>query len=55
MAISEDDAATALLRQLLEEHPNACDDEMWELFSQAFKYNDEVKAAIERFHIAQLN
>jgi hypothetical protein len=48
MEAKEDDAITALLKQLLNQHPDASDDEMWELFSQAAKHDDEVQAAIEK-------
>ncbi len=39
--INEEDAATALLKQLLEKHPEATDDELWELFRPA--YEDDVE------------
>ena len=51
----EDDAATAHLKQLIQEHPKATDDEIWELFRPAATNNDKIKAAIEKFHIRQFN
>ena len=53
MEATQDDAVTALLRQLLKQHPDASDDEMWELFRRAAKDNEEVKAEIERLYINQ--
>jgi hypothetical protein len=51
----EDDAATAYLKQLVQEHPEATDDEIWELFRPAAINNREIKAAIERLHSRQVN
>ena len=55
MTIEEDDAATAFLKQLIQEHPEATDDELWELFRPVATNSDEIKAAIEKFHTRQLN
>ena len=59
MTPNKDDAATAFLKQLIEENPEATDDELWELFRPAATTNDKIKAAIkaavEKFHIRQLN
>ena len=53
MEAKQNDAVTALLKQLLKQHPAASDDEMWELFRRAAKGNDEVNAEIERHYINQ--
>jgi len=53
MEATQDDAVTTLLKQLLKQHPDASDDEMWELFRRAAKDNDEVNAEIERLYINQ--
>jgi DNA-binding SARP family transcriptional activator len=55
MTDEEDDAATAYLKQLIQEHPKATDDEIWELFREGAMNNDKVKAAIEKFHIRKFN
>ena len=55
VVIKEEDVATALLKQLLEEHPEATDDEMWELFRQAAEDDDEVRGAIEKLHLKTLS
>jgi hypothetical protein len=55
MTTEEDDAATAYLKQLIEEHPEATDDEIWELFRPAIMNNEGLKGAIEAFYIRQLN
>jgi hypothetical protein len=55
MTIEEDDAATAFLKQLIQEHPEATDDELWELFRPVATNSDEIKAAIKKFHTRQLN
>ena len=54
MDTNNDDAFTALLERLLKENPDASDDEMWELFSQAARGNDEVNAAIEKLYLNQV-
>lgn len=51
MQSEKDDAATALLRQLLEQHPEATDEEMWELFKPTATHDDEVRAAIKELHL----
>ena len=48
MVIKEEDVATALLKQLLEKHPEATDDEIWELFRQAANDDDDVRGAVEK-------
>ena len=53
--INEEDAATALLKQLLEKHPEATDEELWELFRPAFEGDVEVRGAIENFHLKTLH
>jgi hypothetical protein len=55
MTTEEDDAVTVFLKKLLQAHPEATDDEIWELFRPAATNNDEIKAAIEKFHTRQLN
>jgi hypothetical protein len=55
MTTEEDDAVTVSLKELLQERPEATDDEIWELFRPAAKNNAEIKAAIEKFHTRQLN
>jgi hypothetical protein len=55
MRTEENDAATAYLKQLIKEHPEATDDEIWELFRPAVMNNEELKRAIEAFYIRQLN
>jgi hypothetical protein len=55
MTTEEDDAVTVFLKELLQERPEATDDEIWELFRPAAKNNAEIKAAIEKFHTRQLN
>jgi alkylhydroperoxidase family enzyme len=55
MTTEENDAATAYLKQLIEEHPEATDDEIWELFRPAVMNNEQLKRAIEAFYIRQLN
>jgi hypothetical protein len=50
-----DDAATAYLKKLIQEHPEATGDEIWELFRPAAMNDYEIKAAIEKRHIRQLN
>lgn len=55
MTIEEDGAATAFPKQLIQEHPEATDDEIWEVFRPVATNNDRIKAAIEKFHIRQLN
>jgi hypothetical protein len=55
MITIEEDAATALLKQLLEKHPDATDDEMWELFKQAAEHDDDVRDAIEKLHLKTLH
>jgi hypothetical protein len=52
--IIDEDAATALLKQLLEKHPEATDDEMWELFRQAAE-DDEVRSAIKELQLNTLH
>jgi uncharacterized protein YcaQ len=49
--------ATALLQQLLEKHPEATDDELWELFRLAAEDDDGVRAAIavEKLHLKSLH
>jgi hypothetical protein len=49
------DAATAYLKQLIQEHPDATDDEIWELFRPAAMNNHKIKVAIEKLHIRQVN
>jgi hypothetical protein len=51
----DDDAATAYLKQLMQEHPEATDEEIWELFRPSAVNNDKIKAAIEKLHIRQVN
>jgi hypothetical protein len=51
----EDDAATAYLKQLIQEYPDATDDEIWKFFRPAATNNHKIKAAIEKLHIRQLN
>ena len=53
--INEEDAATALLKQLLEKHPEATDDELWELFRPAYEDDVEIRDAIENFHLKTLH
>lgn len=55
MLINEEAAGTALLKQLLEKHPEATDDEMWELFRLAVEDDDEVRGAIEKLHLKTLH
>ena len=55
MTTEEDDAATVFLKQLIQDHPQATDDEIWEVFRPAARDNDKIKAAIEKFHTRQLN
>jgi hypothetical protein len=50
-----DDAATAYIKQLIQEHPEATDDEIWELFRPAATNDHKIKAAIEKLHIRQVN
>jgi hypothetical protein len=52
--IIDEDAATALLKQLLEKHPEATDDEMWELFRQAAE-DGEVRSAIKELQLNTLH
>jgi hypothetical protein len=54
VVIKGEDVATSLLKQLLEEHPEATDDEMWELFRQAVEDDDEVRGAVEKLHLKTL-
>jgi hypothetical protein len=51
----EEDAATACLKQLLDNHPDATDDEMWELFRHALEHDDEVRGAVEKLHLKTLH
>ena len=44
MLINEEDAATALLKQLLEKYPQATDEELWELFRPAYEDDVEIQA-----------
>ena len=53
--INEEDAATALLKQLLEKHPEATDDELWELFRPAYEDDEEIRGAIEKLHLKTLH
>jgi hypothetical protein len=55
MTTEEDDAVTVFLKKLIQEHPEATDDEIWELFRPVAMNNDKIKAAIEKFCIRQLN
>ena len=55
MTTNEDDAATAFFEQLVQENPEATDDEIWELFRPVATHNNKIKAAIEKFHVQQLN
>ena len=55
MLINKEDAATALLKELLEKHPEATDDQMWKLFRQAAEDDDEVRGAIEKLHLKALH
>ena len=55
MVIKGEDVATALLKQLLEKHPEATDDEMWELFRQAVEDDDDVRGAIEKLQLRTLS
>lgn len=50
MTTQEDDAVTVFLKELIQEHPGATDDEIWELFRPAAKNNDEIKATIVKFY-----
>ncbi len=53
--INEEDAATALLKQLLEKHPEATDDELWELFRPGYEDDVEIRGAIENFRLKTLH
>jgi hypothetical protein len=47
-------SATAYLKQLIQEHPEATDEEIWELFRPAATNNDKIKA-VREVHIRQCN
>ena len=51
----EEDAATVFLKQLLENDPDATDDEIWEFFRQAVEQDDDVRGAIEKLHLKTLH
>jgi len=51
----EEDAATAFLKQLLDLHPDATDDEVWGLFRQAVEQHDDIRGAIEKLHLKTLH
>jgi hypothetical protein len=51
----EEDAATAFLKQLLDNDPDATDEDIWELFRQAVEHDDDVRGAIEKLHLKTLH